>query len=130
MKLNIFTPDNTNSYSRRRGPAISINVKGSIRINPAGLELIGATDKHAIVLHQDGTTPEDWYLEVVKSGGFPLRSNMGTAGGLITNSAGLVKKIFASVGFDGKSGVAGIAPEPVKFEGKKLWPLITARLKA
>jgi len=129
MKLETFNTENVQNQ-RSGTPMIGVNhLSGTIRFNPAAVEKIGLVKDMMIFLHHDKDNPGDWYLEIVKEKGFLLRKKSITGEkGLVTQSCKLVRKIFETVKYNGKSGNIGIGAEPLKVDKLKLWPLITAKL--
>lgn len=133
MNLKTFTPDSIPSLrGSTKQPLIGINQKaGGFRINIVAKELMKLKAGQHIIFHQDDDTPADWYIEVVKTGGFDLRERETiTPGGLYMQSAGMAQKIFQSVECTHRSGHILVAKEPVVKDKRTLWPLITAKLTA
>ncbi len=133
MKLKTFDTDNIQSTKgSSKKPLIGVNSKsGTIRINATAVDLTGLKKGQFVKFHQDEKKEDDWYLEVVKEkNGFLLREKESiTPKGLITQSTGLVRKIYDSVAYIGASGHLQVGTEAVKFEGRTLWPLITGLLR-
>lgn len=117
-------------------PVLAINIKsGGLRFNSLATDLLQLSSKSEVLIHQDEDSPADWYLEVVKKDGIPLRNKKtgGTNEEFYIQSTLLVKAIVASV--EGlpetfKGGRLQIGKEPVKNGGHTLWPLLTGRLIA
>lgn len=131
MNLKTFTPENTPSLrGSTKQPLIGVSQKsGVFRINMVAKDLMKLKNGQHVFFHQDEDNAADWYLEVVKSGGFDLREKENlTPGGLYLQSAAIAQKIFQSVECTDKSGHILIAKEPVVQDKKTLWPLITAKL--
>lgn len=129
MNLETFNVENLPNQKDRK-PYIGVNqASGTLRFNPEAVEKMKLKADNMIWLHHDKENPGDWYLEVVKEKGFVLRKKSVTGPhGLVTQSCKLVRKIFDTIGYTGKSGHIGIGAEPVKEDKKTLWPLITAKL--
>ena len=80
-------------------------------------------------LLQDEDDPENWYLQVVKSDGFVLREKQsGNYKNLVFASTALVRLVFESVAYEGKSGRVLIG-EPIKHGKATLHTLITLKLR-
>lgn len=129
MKLKTFNLTNTPSVGRTQLPQIGVNIKsGLIRINKAACELMQLEGTHQIAFLQDEAEPGDWYLEIVKKDGFPVRGKINQPG-LFAQSTTIVRNIFDSMSYIKLSGIIRIAKEPVKLDKRLLWPLLTTNLK-
>ena len=130
MKLKSFSPENLPNQ-RVSKPQIGLNqTNGTVRFNKAVVEQIAIDDKDQVKFHQDEEEPGDWYVEVVKENGFPLRSKSSATGegGLVLQSTALVRKIFDSINYNFVSGNVTVG-EPVKNNKQLLFPLITSQLE-
>ena len=129
MKLKTYNPEELPS-ARLTTPVIGLSSKsGTFRFNPTAVEKLGLKANNQIMIHQDEENPADWYLEIVKEKGFLARKKKTTGEfGLLIQSCPLVRKIFDSVDCKKISGSILIGSEPIKFEKRTLWPLITAKL--
>lgn len=129
MKLKTFNLSNTPSAGRTQLPQIGVNIKsGLIRINKAACELTKLAAADQLVFLQDEDEPGDWYLEIVKKDGFPLRVKENQPG-MFSQSVSIVRNIYVSMEYKKLSGIIRIAKEPVKLDKRLLWPLLTTNLK-
>lgn len=131
MKLTTYNPDTLPSIKgSSKKPLIGFSTKaGTFRFNRKSVEAMGLKAGNNIFIHQDSENVSDWYLEVVKTGGFELRvkENL-TPGGLMLQSIPLAKKIMESANCSALSGHLQVGPEPVKNGKQILWPLFTGKL--
>ncbi len=131
MNLQTFNPENLPSVKgSSKRPLIGFSAKaGTFRINRTAVEKIKLKSDDCIVVHQNADEISEWYLEVVKVGGFILRQKPNiTPGGLIFQSIPLARKIMDSVKCINISGHLQVAPEAVKNGKQVLWPLFTGKL--
>lgn len=125
MKLKVFNIVNTPLSGRTQLPNIGVNRKsGLMRINKAACELLNIDATDQVNFLHDEDQKGDWYLEVVKKDGFPLRSKPNNPG-LIAQSTSIVANIYESMDYKKLSGIIRIAKEPVKEGKQNLWPLLT-----
>lgn len=128
MKLKEFNIENCGSNVRSTLPAVSFDFKvGAARVNREACLLVGLKEGDQVKFHQDLEEPENWYLEKVKSGGFELRKHAGPS--LMFNSSRLAKRVAESVAFDGRSGRCLVAGQATVVEKRKLYGIITGRLR-
>lgn len=133
MKLKTFNIENCKMARQGRvsKPSIYLSQKsGLFKVNKAGIDLMDLKVGQQVVLHQDETEEGDWYLEIVKDGGFPVRSSKKNKTEVVVfNSKRLSVAIAESVAFIKNCGTILLPKEPVKFEKRTLWPLLTSCLK-
>lgn len=128
MKLKEFNAENTIA-SRSGIAAVSVNTKsGTFDFNKIACEQIGLKAGDLVVLHQDESEKENWYMEKVAKKGFSLRAKSAQTG-LVFNNSSLARSVFESVELDKTSGRIFIAGKPTEFEKRKLWGLLTASLR-
>lgn len=134
MKLKKFTPETTPTL--RAGseiPTLHMNYSsGVLTLNRGACEKLNIQPGDQVVLHQDEDEPQDWYLQVVKSGGFALRCKTGESYPLAFNNATLIRQVIDSVAYDVPEGVETETPKSVKvrimdateIEGEKFYCII------
>ncbi|MCA6489109.1 MAG: hypothetical protein IM551_03680 [Chitinophagaceae bacterium] len=128
MKLKTFNAETFTNVSRSTKPFISANAKsGLLSLNRAAVKELSVKAGDQVHFHQDEDSPENWYIEKVKSGGFELRT-YGKRDALAFNSSMLARTIFESVDCYEKYGRL-IIGEPVKEGKQTFFTLITASLK-
>lgn len=131
MNLQTFNPENLPSVKgSTKQPLIGLSSKtGTFRINRTASEKMGLKKNYCVLIHQNTDEISEWFLEVVKEGGFELREKESvTPGGLLFQSAPLARKIFESVNYSNISGHLQVGPQPVKNGKQLLWPLFTGKL--
>ena len=129
MNLKTFTPDVLPARHSGKEPCFQMNSKnGMVRINEAACSLLNLSVKNKLQFHQSADDPMDWYVEVVSKNGFLLREKNDKTNGLLMQSSVMVRKIFESINYEYVSGNLQIAGDPVVFEKRKLYPLITLKL--
>ena len=131
MNLQTFNPENLPSAKgSSKTPLIGLSVKsGTFRINRTAAEKMNLKKDDSILMNQNADEVSEWFLEKVNKGGFELREKENiTPGGLVFQSAPLVRKIFESVNYSNISGHLQVAPEAVKSGKQILWPLFTGKL--
>lgn len=130
MKLKPFNSETcVSAKSEGARPYIGIDTEiGTIRINGSLSEKLKLKVGDKLSFHQDEETPGDWYLLAGDSKGFEMKEQKKVKNGLTFNNSSLARKIAASVEFAGRSGHILLGIEPVVFESKKYWPLITSAL--
>lgn len=127
MKLKTFNTQNIQP-TRSSSPFIGINTKtGVFAINRTAAEAIGIKDGDQVQFHQEEDSPENWYIEKVKDGGFTVRL-ANDRGILLFNNTTLSRMIFASVECESVSGRV-LVGEAIKSGKQTLSTLITASLK-
>lgn len=126
MKLKAYTPDSVPVRGRglRRGrPTINTSTTGLITISLDAADRIGLKDKQKqrVVILQDESEPENFYIEVVNapSDGFQVR-NDGSAKQFKFNSKGLV----VSMNGGEKNTTYLLAGQPTEIGKRTLWGLI------
>jgi len=131
MKLKTF--DRTQSkYRFIDKPAISFNSAGVIRINKCASERIGLKSGDKMKFYQDEDNPEDWYVAVVPKTdelGLRIRQSNSQIGTFCLNSIAVVKNLYESIGFRGKTIKFQLGSEPLrdyKPLQDYLWAIITA----
>ena len=107
---------------------MSISKNGLIRFSQGAVELMAIKAGDQVQFCQDEDEPENWYVEVVKKGGFPLRDAYGNGGGLLTNASGIKRLLFESVNYLGGSGTLPIG-EQVLHPKRTFYTLITGFLR-
>ena len=80
------------------------------------------------MFHQDEDNEEDWYIEVVKEKGFPVRHKEGTDY-LSLNKVAVCKQIYDSLAYEKQCGKCLIAGVPMMQDKRKLWAILTTSLK-
>jgi hypothetical protein len=127
--MNLKTYNATNTAGSRPHKAImSISKNGLIRFSQGAVELMDIKAGDQVQFCQDENEPENWFIEVVKKGGFPLRDAYGTGGGLLTNASGIKRHLFQSVNYLGESGTLFIG-EQVQIQKRTFYTLITGFLR-
>jgi len=128
MNLKTFDAITTPNRAKSVSPKITINTKsGLLSINKGAVELLGLKEKDQVTFHQDEEEITDWYIEKVKSGGFPIRKNK-NATSLAFNNSYLAKKIFESVTCKEQSASVLLAGKPTKLGSRTLYGLLTNSL--
>ena len=129
MKLKTFNTTNVTSI-RETAPFMHCNkTTGLFNINRTACQALGLKAGNQIQFHQSEDEESDWYCEVVAKDGFVVRESQKTnAGALIFNSTFIIKKIFESVAFTGKSGRLLIGEE-IRHGKQILFTLITGKLR-
>jgi hypothetical protein len=128
MKLKVFNTTNVLQV-RTTQPFIHCNKStGLICINKEAAAKLKLKPGDQVQFLQDESEEETWFLEKVAKDGFEVRSTKNTSPALMFNSSCLVRKIFESVAFEGKSGRLKIGEE-VAFQKRSLITLITAGLR-
>ena len=128
MKLKTFNAETFTNVSRSTKPFIYANAKsGLLSFNKAAVKELSVNPGDQVQFHQDEETPENWYIEKVKSGGFELRA-YGKRDALAFNSSMLARTIFESVECFDKYGRM-IIGESIKVGKQTFFTLITASLK-
>ncbi|MEI8111143.1 MAG: hypothetical protein WCH59_09155 [Chitinophagia bacterium] len=126
MKLKTFNAENTFSQ-RQAKPFISVSAKtGLFAFNRGAYELLALKSGDHVQFHQEEDSPENWYIEKVKDGGFTLREYKETS--LLINNTTLARTIFDSVDSEKMAGRL-IIGEQVKIGKQTLHTLVTASLK-
>lgn len=131
MKLKEYNPENSKPVAipRAHPATLRIDTKtGRFIFNKTASELIGLKDKYQVVIYQDEQEPEDWYIEVVKGGGFVL-SGRERQGECVFNNTVIARKIAESVGYTARNGRMLIAGKPTKIGDRLLWGILTINLK-
>lgn len=105
---------------------IHFSKSGMIGLNRCAIEKLELKAKEKVMLHQDKSRPEDWYLSKTDSEyGFILRQSSTM---LCFNANSIAKKLFKSIGLvSGTSITLTIAKEPVE---KKYFAIITKSAKS
>lgn len=132
MKLKEFNTENSVSHRGHKNGPPSLGItfsSGLVTINKAAAELLSLKAGDQVVILQDADEETDWYLEKVKTKGFPLRQMKEGNGSLLFNNAHVTKIMADSMTFTGKSGRILIAGQPTKLDKRNLWALLTAGLR-
>lgn len=130
MNLKEYNHKNCEPQRGRKDIPASISMsteKGLFTFNKPAAELINVCEKDKVVVYQDEEEPENWYIEVVKDRGFPVRYNKRWENYKF-NNVKVARKIAESVCFSGKTGRMLIAKQPTKIGDRTLWGILTISL--
>ncbi|HEY4337340.1 MAG TPA: hypothetical protein VGM89_15625 [Puia sp.] len=111
-------------------PAIGINNFGVFCFNKAAMRLLGIAGGERVKIFKDIDEPENWYIEIVATGGFRVQKRPESRLFPRFNAAEVANEIFDTVGFEGKYGRIIIAGQPTLIGKRKLYGLIISRLKS
>ena len=124
--MNLKTFDHATTRKYKRYPVIGITQHdGLINIGKSASHTIGIKDMDQVKFHQDNEIPENWYIEVVQSGGIIVRAK---DGGHRLQSALLVREIGLSLGLRTNFQMK-VAMVPTIVDGRKLYGLFFNRYK-
>lgn len=132
MKLIEFNPETlpSNGSGQSQLPRLSVSFKnGVFSINGPACDLIKVKAGDQVQLLQDEETPENWYIEKVKTGGYTLREKEGTTSPRFFNSTQLAHCIKEFLETNGKSCRVPIAGEVTEFDKRKLYGLLISGAK-
>ena len=104
-----------------------IRRNGVSSISTGAMKLMNLKESDMVQVHQSDEDPTEWYIEKVSKDGFPLRHNHNKTC-LMFNCSLLVKSVFDSVGFEGRSTRFYIG-ESIEFGKQTLYTIITAPVK-
>lgn len=127
MKLKSY--NTTNTSGRTSKALISISKTGLFRFSKGAIDVLGIKAGDQVQFLQDEEDPENWYLEIVKKDGFPLRESYNAdLSGLLTNASGVRHHLFNSVAYLGAQGRVYIG-EQIENQKRTFYALITGFLR-
>ncbi len=128
MKLIEFNAENCPS-AREGKPMLHVShTTGIFSFNRYAIEELKLKVGIMVVLHQDEKEAENFYLEIVKEKGFPLRNKKGASPAVSFSSIVIARKIGDA--FDAAGSCSfNIAIEPTMFEKRKLHGLLLKNKK-
>ena len=90
---------------------IRVNKTGVFAISTELRRRLNLNTNDQVAIYQDQDEPKDWYLKIEE--GLICRKGNNPYTSIIFNSASIAKKIFESIGFEGKSLVIPVSHEPI-----------------
>jgi hypothetical protein len=118
MRLKEFNLVSKYTHTR---PSVGVDAKrGKWNLNVLATRLIGLEPGDQVQILQDEDDPDNWYMEKVADGGFPLRSGDKKNGGLVFNNRGVARAINDELPYC-RILIAG---ERTIVEGRTIWGLI------
>lgn len=128
MKLKEIIPQTRVGH---QAPALTVDLKyGVLRLNLAALKLLGISADAKLAFHQEEDKPENWYIEVNKSGAAALRVTPTKPGGKAIRAQvgcrGIANQLAecADVPAGTRTFTLPIAGQPTMFEKRKLYGLL------
>ncbi len=128
MKLKSFNAEN--SASLRTGSA-TVNINhgsGVLTLSRVAVLELGLKAGDSIELHQDESSPKDWYISKSENG-FTLREKAKEANGMLMfNNTTVAREILSSLNIDGNASML-IATEATSLDGVELFAILTKSAK-